>query len=140
MGRPTYETSADIDAETEVALLVAERWKATAHKLKKFYSTDWALIRNEVVMAFIEIKCRNNPRDKYPTLILSLDKVISMKNLASVSGKPVFLVVKYTDAICYTQNLRPESIRLGGRTDRNDAQDIEPVIHIPVRNFKTLAI
>ena len=135
MARPTYETAADLDAEAKVAAQLARAWEAEPLKLPKFYKCDWALSREGAVKVFLEIKCRRNTPSKYPTVIISADKYAYLKQLDAALGIPALLVFKFSDGSVYY--VRPAAcdpfpVAVGGRHDRNDPEDTEPVVHIPV--------
>ena len=53
------------------------------------------------------------------------------------TGKPFFVVAEWDDKIGFIKIETVEGLSLGfgGRTDRNDDQDIEPVYFIPIKEF-----
>ena len=58
-------------------------------------------------------------------------------------GLLVYLVIGWPDGV-YGYRLRPYDldrfvIAIGGRVDRSDAADIEPVVHVPAREFKKIS-
>lgn len=143
MTRPIYEKPADLAAEAQVAAQLANHWGCKMEKLPKFYRTDWAIAVGQTIKGFVEIKCRNNTRYKYDTYMLSLLKWSENVQLAITTGIPFVLAVQWTDSVGYLKvdesNYRHIqskcSFSMGGRTDRGDSQDMEPVIHIPVGMF-----
>jgi len=141
--RPTYETPYDMDAEDKVALILAEKWKCEVQKLPQFYRVDRALTRDSRIEGLVEIKCRLRVRrDKYPTYMLSVSKLGAMDALARAMKIPVFLVVEWEDEIGYIETdgllAEIEDFYIGGRVDRNDKQDKEPVVYIPIEDFTCL--
>jgi hypothetical protein len=135
--RPQYETTDDIVRETEVAKHLADKWSLSAIKLRKGYKCDWAFLRNTKVTALVEIKCRTNASDKYPTVILSADKWAYLVHIDAALNIPAYFIVRFTDSI---RHIRPAkyhnfNIRMGGRYDRGDWQDMEPVVHIPIESM-----
>lgn len=140
--RPLYENTATKDAERIVAEKIAKRRNLTVHKLPIQYRIDFALVsqpKREVVR-FLEVKCRTNLRAKYDTYLLSLLKYTSALHLTRDTGVPVLLAVQWADALGIWQVAqidRPEVV-MGGRSDRADWQDQEPVVMIPVSMFKIL--
>jgi hypothetical protein len=139
--RQTYETQTDLDNERAVADKIAAAWKTAAEKLPAKMECDYMLTGNGGVGgAFIEIKCRKVASTAYPTYMLSLHKWMRLRWLMQSTGMPVFLVVSHTDGIRY---LRIEAdkhydVTMGGRTDRADGQDVEPVVKIPMAFFTRL--
>lgn len=137
--RPTYETQADQQHEQAVVDLLCRKWDCSAHKTPKFYSVDWSLGKGRVVKAMAEIKFRNA---SYPTYILSLHKWVDMCTSSIMSGLPYLLVVCWPeDGKRVVRYLRAEHgvhdrVIHGGRTDRGDSQDVEPLVEISVSKFK----
>jgi len=70
--------------------------------------------------------------------MLSLNKIIHGMELARATDKPFLVVVEWNDMVGWHKVEKVHSIRMGGRVDRGDWQDIEPVVHIPVTDFKQL--
>lgn len=136
--RPVYETAANVSAERRVATAFAAACKAQAHKTPKMYEIDWAMHR-ERLAAWVEVKCRNVVSTQYPTLILSCKKWDAGMRLAERFRVPFILVIGYRDGIFFW---KAEDIQLdvghGGRSDRGDWQDMEPVVHIPIELFTRL--
>lgn len=135
--RPTYESPTDLSNEQAVADLMAHRWRAEPVKLPIQFRVDYALFRNGWIAAWAEVKCRSNASDRYDTYMLSLAKVQAGNRLAAAHGVPFLLVVRWTDAIGWVQPTAGD-VRIGGRRDRGDAQDIEQVVHIPITDFRAL--
>lgn len=136
--RPVYETEEDIANQESVAQAVAEAWQRTAVRLPKFDPGDYALLNeNRVIRARLEIKCRSHHLSEYPTLHLSAAKAEQLVTRYQISSIPVFVVVRFKDNALYYIPLTVKTLTLceqvsGGRTDRGDDKDIEPVIEIPV--------
>lgn len=148
MSRPTYETNDHLALETAVAQRVGKVWGTTPSKLPKFYKCDWSLARGDAVVAFIEVRCRNFTYEKYPTIIISSEKWAYLINRDKILNCPFFFCVRFSDdKIYYTRPLHHAeenfAVKIGGRTaggknDRGDWQDIEPVVHIPTIAFKQI--
>ena len=136
MSRKIYETQGDLDREHEFKQELEEKLSCSLVKLPIRYCLDFAAVRNRKVVAFVEIKHRTNNIDAYPTYMISLAKLQAAKRLSEDGKVPSFLVVQWTD-IRGTTNLATcnFSIEMGGRTDREDSQDIEPVAHIELSEF-----
>lgn len=135
MTRPTYETQADIAAERAFADLLVRKWRAeSAHKLPKAYAFDFALLRDGAVRAMVEVKFRSA---EYPTLIMSLHKWQAGRWFLE-QGLAAIFAIHWPSGFHYYAMTGAEDfpIRVGGRSDRNDWQDQEPVIHIPRDQFR----
>ena len=133
--RPLYEAKRDLVNEIEVINKVCFAWSCEAQKMPISYNLDFALIRNGQVAAYAEIKTRSNARQKYPTAFIALKKVISAKQF----GLPCFLIMQWADELGYTRLDRaPDFISMGGRIDRLDSADIEPMAHFKQGDFKKI--
>jgi len=133
--RPTYETEEDLKRETEISLIVSQAFKCELRKLHKYNQFDYAAIRNGKIVAFLEMRRRNNNMSKYPTMIVSMNKVLSAHLVKIAANLETFFVVMWDDCVGYTSLSRQFEVQVGGRIDRNDLADIEAVCHIPIKDF-----
>jgi len=136
--RPTYETEHSLSREEKVAKVVAKAWSCEAVKMPKFYKCDSALTRGKTVKAFLEIKCRDVLPDTYKTIILSADKFTYLAEMERSIKVPCYFVVRFSDdSIRYARisDVKDFTVEIGGRTDRNDSDDREAVVHIPISQF-----
>jgi len=106
------------------------------------YRIDYAVFEKNALVAWLEIKCRNNSMQAYPTYMISADKIMSGLDLAKHTNSPFLLVVKWSDCMGYTKinKLTEYQIEFKGRADRNDPNDMEPVALIPIENFERIAV
>ena len=76
----------------------------------------------------------------YNTYLLSSAKVMSAHTLTRATGLPCFLVVQWTDCLGWIdlETTEPLYVGWGGRIDRNDSQDMEPVMHYDILEFKRM--
>jgi hypothetical protein len=142
MTRPVYETALNKSAEDEVADQIAKAWDIQLVKLKPLYRFDRAFIFENEITGYCEIKCRTNKSTDYPTYLLSMDKYTAATALNQLMEKSVYLVVAWTDITGWVKLVyNPEwRVKMGGRMDRNDEQDMEPCVFIPVKDFKALTV
>ena len=139
MMRPSYESSHDRENEKLVAEKLASHIRLTPRKIaSRFYPCDYAFLRDDRIVTMAEIKFRDR---EYPTLMLSLHKWQQNVLLAQVSGVPVLLVWSFprngNRMVLYTR-IVPERkfvVGMGGRWDRGDEQDTEPVIYLNQGEF-----
>ena len=70
----------------------------------------------------------------------NLDKYMSGMKLFKLTGLPFYLVVKFSDGLYYCEvsllSYAQLTISFGGRTDRADAQDVEPCVFFDTNLFK----
>lgn len=140
MARPLYEKPSDLANELTVINSVSAMAGMEFIKMPIRYSVDYALIKHSRVQAWIEIKCRKNIQSAYPTLIISAAKLMEGATLSHYSGKPFYLVVQWADKTgrIKVSDLKQFRLSVGGRKDRSDLQDIEPVYEIPVDHFEII--
>lgn len=118
---------------------LAERRQLVVRKMPPRYPVDFALCdQQENVVGWAEVKCRTNPAQKYPTYMLSLAKYEGLVRLQLFTGLPAELVVAWTDFVGTLKVPALVRIGFGGRTDRGDDQDTEPVVLIPIRQFQMI--
>jgi hypothetical protein len=134
--RPIYENAKDLSNELRVSKTLQECWNAEFVKLPMAYYIDWAVVRGNEIKAFAEFKRRLNPKDQYPTFMLSLKKFQNGKDLGRELGVPFLIIVEWDDGLWYCDAKNVErTYGFGGRRDRNDSQDQEPVVYIKTQSF-----
>ena len=101
---------------------------------------DYFAVKNRDVLALVEIKCRRNAHDKYPTYMISTEKIHRCLSRSWFTGIPFWLIVAFTDQtmLWIANDGSDVGHTLGGRWDRGDQQDIELVTHIPMEQFTAI--
>lgn len=141
MARTMYETEANLEKERAVVALICEKFKCTSDKLAIKYGLDYALSRDGKVAAFCEIKCRNYPFSHFADgYAIGLHKIMAAKQLTDTTGLPFILVISCEDGVYYTKVSEFKNILtvMGGRRDRGDPQDIEPMAVFRAAEFKKI--
>lgn len=134
--RPTYETSSDRKRETSVVSVLCCKWGCDAIMLPKKSIADAMLVVDEGVKALVEVKCRGK---EYDTYMISQRKINDLKMAADMFQVKSLVVVSFPERICYFDaSMEPDMVEQGGRTDRNDSNDIEQMNHYNVSRLKTL--
>lgn len=138
--RPLYETEIDRRNEREVMDTVAKHWIVDYHKLPISYGLDYAITSNGTLAGYCEVKCRNHNYGTFPTYLISILKIAKATQLSLGGLHPARLIVRWQDKIGYTRIDLPPfyTYEIGGRTDRNDPADREPVALIPIDRFEIL--
>ena len=133
--RPLYETPESLENEQRVADLLEMYWSRKLVKLPIAYQVDFAVVKEDIT-AWAEIKCRTT---EYPEMYLSLHKWMAGKELSRQTGLPFILVYAFNGKVHWktVENDTPRIV-IGGRTDRQDWQDIEPMAVFKLDQFKTL--
>lgn len=138
MARPLYESANDRRRERAAMERLFEGTGRTVRKLPIRYGIDFAVIRDGQIVSWAEVKCRYNSSALYPTLMISAAKIWTGINLSKDTLKPFFIVAEWTDGIGFLKvtDVSVFELGFGGRTDRDDEQDVEPVYFIPIDMFK----
>ena len=137
--RPLYETENDLQNERGVADILAKAWKIDLHKLPISYWLDFFVTKAGKGKAVLEVRCRNNTHNKYPTLMLALAKWKHGIEYARCNGLAFVFAVKFTDGLFYYLYDKNDVFETnwGGRTKNvRDSADVEPVVHIPINKLK----
>lgn len=140
MARPLYEDEQDLNGENAFKEKIEQYLKASLMKMPKKYCADYMVFRNNAPVAIIEVKIRNVSRNTYITYMLSLHKVLYALNMASMLMIPFFVFVKWTDAMGYCQIMEGHlaTIEMQNVNFRDDPDDIEPCIFVPISTFKLM--
>lgn len=137
--RPMYENSDTLTAERNVVLTLCDKWNSEAVKLPIAYNVDYGLFRDETLRCWLEVKCRNCTIGQYETYFISYKKIVNGLRLADDSGKPFILAVQWSDALGWIKIERSRfEVKIGGRRDRNDWQDVEPMAHFKTQDFQLI--
>lgn len=139
--RPIYETDANRLAENEFLMKLAAPLgcNRVVRVTKRLYPVDALGYVGNRVHAFIEAKIRTNTVEAYATYMLSLEKFSKGAWLADCCNSEYVVAVQWANAFgCWRRSdprINQPVIAMGGRTDRGDADDIEPVVHLPIEEF-----
>lgn len=140
--RQLYETDKNRESEKQIVDLICELWDITVVKLPISYGLDYAMLdnrKNSKVRGFLEVKKRSPTKSHFSLYMISLGKVMKARELTQVSGLPSLLVVQWEDASGWINFADPlEGVGFGGRNDRSDWQDQEPVAFMKTHNFKPI--
>ena len=133
-----HETEADRRAEWEIVNELLARWGARAKKLHLKYKLDFMVYKSNKAIAWVEAKDRPT-WEGYETYLLGFHKWCGAHQYLSFSRLPTVIAVRLKGQLM-TYNVAPYDlgefdIREGGRMDRDETADIEPVIHIPIEKF-----
>lgn len=131
--RPANETQQNLDDESRAIKIIEREFKCDGIKMSKFlYRVDWAFFRGQDLVAFGEYKKRSV---RYPTLLISVAKVIDGRRLASEAGVPFILFVEWPDGLHYLKFTNEKFKAVRGGNSRGQNGDIEPVYLIPSELF-----
>lgn len=145
--RPEYEREAHREAERAAKALIEQHANIELHKSPRYYHIDYFATRkgSDSVVGWLEVRGKQFSKNSFPTFYTSIEKFIAVSRMGHITKRPAIIVAQWTDFIgfceCDWKDASLFDIRLGGRTtnSRGDAQDIEPVIHIPVDFFRPIS-
>lgn len=139
--RPVYETSADVKRELEIARCAASFFERTLIKTPKLYPFDYCFATKNRVNAFVEVKVRDKAYNHY---MISAHKVSEIVRMAALfrDVEPLLVVCWEKELQLGVANLAKcnKWCAIGGRTDREDALDVEPMVMIPIDQFQRYGI
>lgn len=132
--RPTYETENDLSRERE---LINEWVCPNARKLPRSYGFDF-MVKNESFVggySVWEVKVRSK---LYKTWFISLLKLLKAQEYKALGITPYALVE--IEGLAYRVDLLETPFRFGygGRSDRGDPADREPMVHYKVSDMLRL--
>ena len=137
-----YESDEDLRNEKSIADHVASAYDMILKKMHMKMAIDYMAFdsMDTNALAVIEVKRRKISSKKYKTVILSLAKFNKGIEFYNSNDLSFIFAVEFNDGI-FSYEYSPEDnfmIVFGGRKDRGDSQDIEPVIHIPIKRMEQL--
>lgn len=137
MSWPLWEDQRDLQNEQRVADKLARQFHCSFFKLPVAYYVDFAFIRDDNICGLVEVRCRNNSFDQYPTIIVSTQKRMHCLELADHLDVKCIFAIQYLDQLCWIDLAeKPDYVRVGGRNDVRDARDIELLSHYKTERLK----
>ena len=136
--RPKYETDYDIKNERLVADAL-QNIGVEVCKLPVQYRLDWLLRRDGQPIGFAEVKARKCDLNTYPSVMISLSKVMHAKMLSEATGLPCHLILLYRDALAKLDFASDFTVNPGGRSDRGDPQDQDVCAYYPVERLTVIS-
>jgi len=140
MSRPKYETAADLDNEQRVANLLSGSGY-DMYKLPMRYELDFAIHDRKdgnSICGFAEVKARKVMHDAYPTVMISLSKVLKAKQLTDSTGLKCYLLLLYLDCLAKLDFAAEFTVAKGGRADRGDPQDADVCAYYKVSDLQII--
>lgn len=139
MSRRLYENETNRKNEQAAKLRLEASWSVMLRKLPIKYGAEWVAFRDDQAVAVIEYKNRPHESTRFPTYLLSAHKWMAMRSLADTIGVPAVLVVEFIDGMQhYTLEAGTAKASWAGRRDRDDADDLEPCMMIPMHLFGSI--
>lgn len=133
--RPVYETDENREQEEKISTYLADKWGCEVAKMPPRYEVDRVFLKDGKPVAWVEIKRRKRTLMQFDTVWLGAHKAVMGVNLSKLSGLPFFYAIGCNDCVAYIKVEGVYEMRFGGRKDRGDWQDMEPVLEIPSHTF-----
>lgn len=139
--RPMYETQTDLDGEVAMMKRLCARKGHEFRKLPIAYRLDFVVHEagDNKPLCFVECRKRSNAMDKYPTYMVSLNKVLFARKLATACMVKAYLLVEFTDGLAMLDFNEDCDVRIGGHNNRGDWQDIELVAHFDIEKMRRMS-
>jgi hypothetical protein len=112
-----------------------ERRRYTVYKLivKGSHEGEFMLMHGDQLRFWVEYKRRYNHSSKYKTFMVALAKWQVLKRYAEDTGRPAFFIIEYdNETLVYEVTGEAPGVDWGGREDRGNPLDKEPMVFIPV--------
>lgn len=138
MMRPRYESETD-RANERIVEDALRNLGIEAHKLPVSYRLDWLLTKDGVARGFAELKARRCNMKDYPSVMISLSKVMAADQLTQTTGLPCYLILLYRDALARVEFHEDFTVGMGGRTDRDDPADYEVCAFFPIERLSVIS-
>ncbi len=139
--RPTYETFNHVEAQNSMLRALATRLQLSRVEVvrKKFYPVDALGYSGGQMLCLIESKVRKNHMGMYSTYMISMEKYARALSMADALNCLFVIAVQWSDQLGWhiANRITQPEVSIGGRRDRDDADDVEPVVHIPIDQFQT---
>ena len=110
-------------------------------KLAIVYGFDYAVVKGSEIRGFLELKNRNFITTDFNDSIINLNKWMKAKDLRDATGLPTILACRYKDKdiFCRLTMETDYKLKWGARTkNTRDWQDVQPAVHINIKEFKEL--
>jgi len=137
-----YENANTLKHESTFAVDLARAWRCLLVKVPVKYCIDMLAMRNGSPVAWVELKNRDTSSNAFGEYMLSLGKWKAGRELATATSLPFMLAVRWNDGDTCVRLDGETKIRLGfgGRADRGDWQDQEPMAFIPMKSFQRIQL
>ena len=142
-GSQIFATPEDMAAEDEISSAVEAAWDCTLKRFGALAPVDWFAVRHDRVVGVLELKTRTHSIAEYSTVFLNVRKWLALTLAACGLGVPAIFVVRFTDGVrwCSVREVDASQIRIGGCSRVvKAANDIEPVIEVPVTLMRSLGV
>lgn len=141
-----FQRKEDRDAEDAIMAKCAFAWNCTIRRFGGLCPVDWYALREEgnrpvPLSGVLECKDRKHPFRQFPTVWISVRKWMNLTNNApGLACDPIF-VAGFTGGEIWWVNVWTVDAtknRMGGRRMMRTEYDYEPVIDVPLAQWKSI--
>lgn len=142
------ENATDRINEHLIASVLETLWRCRLEKQPKFSTFDFLAIKGDMgsfkdqqIKAFIEVRCLNNPINRYPYIFISLKKLLEARMIEAATDTPCLYVVQFTDALAFCRLNKKLPLIKGcqGWNRRTGPNDNDELALIPIQDFKMIS-
>jgi hypothetical protein len=136
------ESNTDRTNEMNAQEALGVAWGCTFRSFGDFCPIDWSIHKDGRLVGIVEFKCRDRNLNDHKTVYLNVQKWMSLTFTSNGLEVPAFFIVQCEDGMYFVNiaNVDASKHRVCGRDDRSRASDIQPVISIPVAQFKKIKL
>jgi len=122
----------DSESVLKVKSLLDTKYSSCLKRTKDFSIFD---LRDDDLKIMVEVKKRNNTKDRYPTTMVGENKFLKAKEY-NEKGYIVLFCFEFTDGIYYYEYCHDKlEVKLGGRKDR-DRPEFKNYVYIDINKLK----
>ncbi len=139
----TMENEQDAVNEMAIAKTLAAKWHCQMEKNAKFSTFDYVAMREKIIVAFIEMRCRSHKINVYPDVYINLKKLLEAHLIESATDTKCFFVVQFADCLAYCRlnkklQITKSSPKWNTRIAKAGYKDTEEVALIPISQFQKI--
>jgi hypothetical protein len=124
----------DSESVAKAKELFDNKFSISLKRTKDFSLFD---LKDDKAKYMIEVKKRNNTKDKYPTTMVGENKFLKAKEYYD-KGYNILFCFEFTDGIYYYQYCDEKlEIKIGGRRDRNKPE-FKNYVYIDINKLKSI--
>jgi hypothetical protein len=133
-----YQTSNDLKRESQIIQFLSKKWNFDYRKMGDFSVFDFEVMRDNKIVAYIEVKTKTKSYKTFPTYICTKQDIDWGYQKYLETGIPAFVVVKWPDMFAYVKITHTDYVvKKSGQTNRNDPRDYNELCYfIPYSEFK----
>lgn len=132
------ETAEHKIAQADLAGRVEVYWDVSLVDMKTESSLDYGVIKEGILSAWIELKCRTHSFGTFLEYMIELKKWNALRRYTATTNLKAFIGVGFTDGDFWVDVGEVKEFRVapGGRTDRDWKRDTGSMVYFDIKYFK----